>query len=287
MNNLKIFAFRFVLFGLILTACSPKISDKITWQSIPVIIDGQASEYPGKLYYSSKTKMTYSLSNDKANLYLCFKITDEIMQLKIINAGMEIWLDTTSKAKEQFGILFPCASSNKMNMDGTRPSINTEGQKPDVSKMKQDFFLCQTVMQLKGFKYTTKGVRPLEDVSGIKVKINWDSFNIMIYEAVIPFKTFYKESLSAFDSTKTFALTINVNAIQMPNMPRGGGPGGEGMPGGGGGMPEGGGMFGGGGEPGGGGIHRNPSDDNGMRNTSVMFEKSTFNKKFRLEIKDQ
>jgi len=259
---------------MVLTSCSPKLIYKSQWQSAPVIIDGSVSEYQDFRFYNKETKMFYSLYNDNANLYVCLKTNDEAMQMKIMKVGMEIWIDTLEKSKEQNGILFPLAKGNSINMDGMKPQTNHEKQKPDFNTVKNNFFLEQNFMILVGFKNTTKGLTSLEDKSGIKVKINWDSTNSMIYEAIIPFITFYKESLSNIDSTKFFTLTLNINAFSIHEMPQNGGPdygrmsGGIDMPGGGE-MPNG-----------------PPNEIKGTGNMNTMSEKNTFIEKFKLEVKE-
>jgi len=278
MNKYKLLQHKYILAGMILTACSPKIADKISWQSNPVIIDGKAVEYQHMRNYINETKMVYSLSNNSKNLYLCLKTSDEIMQRKIIRAGMEIWIDTTTKAKKQIGILYPLPNSHKMNLGEMQVPVNNERKMPDITKMKQMFTLEQTSMQLVGFKHNISGLRHLEDNSGIKVKLNWDSTNTMIYEVVVPLKTFYSEPVSNSDSTKSFNLTIEVNGIAMPKMPLGDRPGGGDDPGGG---MQGGGMQGGGMQGG------PPHGSNSMGNMSTMTEKNTFTKKFRLAVKEQ
>jgi hypothetical protein len=264
---------------MILTACSPKIADKISWQSKPVIIDGRAIEYQNMRNYINETKMAYSLSNNRKNLYLCLKTSDENMQRKIIRAGMEIWIDTTTKAKKQIGILYPLANIHKTNLGEFQVPMNNERKMPDITKIKQKFALEQTSMELIGFKHNISGLMNIEDKSGIKVKLNWDSTNTMIYEIVVPLKTFYRETISNSDSTKSFILTIDVNGIAMPKMQQGDRPGGGDGPGsdgpGGGGMQDGGGMQG-----------APPRGSDSMGNMGTIFEKNTFTKKFRLAVKE-
>lgn len=277
--NMKLFPTALTMLILLLTACSPKIADKLAWQSNPVTIDGLAPEYQNFRYYDASSKIFYSFSNDRTNLYICLKTSDNAMQMKIMKAGMEIWIDTTSKAKKQTGILFPLADITKTNFGGAQPQMNNEGQKPDISRIKQNFFLAQTYMQLIGFKKATNGLSRLEDKSGIKVRMNWDSTNTLIYESIVPLKTFYRESLSDSDSNKIFTLTINVNGIEMPGMLKGGHPGGEG-PGGEMGGQGGGRMPGGGGRQGG-----PPHGGSGMETKNAMTGKNVFSKNFRLEVK--
>jgi hypothetical protein len=76
-----------------------------------------------------------------------------------------------------------------------------------------------------------------------------DNLGIMYYEAIIPFRTFYKDEITAADTNKIFGFEIKVNALPAPAMKEGSGGGGKGSGKGGGGMGSGG--KGGGGKSGG------------------------------------
>jgi len=45
-------------------------------------------------------------------------------------------------------------------------------------------------MELTGFKSPIGGITALVNNYGIKIGMNWDSSDILIYEAIIPFKHF-------------------------------------------------------------------------------------------------
>ena len=137
-----------------------------------------------------------------------------------------------------------------------------------------------------------------ENEYGINVSINWDVNNIMIYEAIIPFKTFYKPTLTAIDSLKNFDFSMTIHGFPPPekkddggNSGGGGGMGGGGMPGGGGGMGgggmNGGGMGGGGrgGMGGGGGARGGGMRGNSMAEVNPMYETKSFWVKVRLSAK--
>ncbi|HEY1039882.1 MAG TPA: hypothetical protein VGF30_10780 [Bacteroidia bacterium] len=201
-------------------SCSPKTANVISRQKNAVNVDGKAEEYGEFRYYNSEAKMFYNLSNDNENLYLCLKINDENIQQQILMAGMDVWLDTLSKAKEQIGIRYPLPGVRP-----TMPEFKGAGQpreKPDVAKMKQNMLMSQKTMDLRGFKNATNGSNFLQTTDGIKLQLDWDANNCLIYELAIPLKNWYKPTLAKSDTAKIFTLTININAFEMPS----GAPGG-------------------------------------------------------------
>ncbi|MDP2384884.1 MAG: hypothetical protein Q8M29_00810 [Bacteroidota bacterium] len=246
-------------------SCSPKVAEIIALQKTEVDIDGQANEYGEFRYYNSEAKMFYALSNDSSNLYLCLKVNDETMQQQIIMAGMDVWLDTLSKSKERIGIRYPLGGIRP-----TAPSFREAGEpkgKPDMmTQMKKELLLSQKTMDLRGFKNVANGSNLMQTPEGIKLQVDWDNSNSMIYELVIPLKNWYKANLTKSDTTKIFTLTININALEMPSGP----PGGFSGPPPGGNTPSGGGM---GGPPSG---MRPPMDG--------LSEKKTVKANFKLHI---
>src|SRR3989344_7446144 len=128
MNALKL---TLPIAAILVTAasCTPKVAETIALQKTEVVVDGKANEYGTFRYYNSEAKMFYALSNDTENLYLCLKVNDETMQQQIMMAGMEVWIDTTKKAKEKIGILYPVAAKRGEML---RPVMeNGPRQKPD------------------------------------------------------------------------------------------------------------------------------------------------------------
>ncbi len=244
------------------------------WQDHKVIADGKPDEWTIPLrFYDSKSKLSYTVTNDLDNLYICMRVTDDADQVKIMKAGMQVWIDTTGSNNETTGILFPQRSHEPA--PSAQQSSDTKGKRSEAGKvnirsMRASFQKDYKEMQLTGFKAPVRGSVPLQNDFGINLGINWDanrfdSSYIMIYEAVIPFKTFYKNKLTSADSLKKFGITISVNALTRPASKGGGGSrgggGGGGM--GGGGMRGGGGMGGGGRRGGGGGGQRsNPEAAN-------------------------
>jgi len=245
-----------ILTACLTVSCSHKVYDSLEWQSNKVTADGRIPEWSNPLrFYDDKSKINYTIANDRYNLYVCMKISDETAQIKILRSGMELKIDTAGKKTFPTVFIFPIAGQQMQQRD---KSEKNSGEKPNRSAMKKKLIGQATDVQLIGFKPPLGGILPLYNTSsGISAAINMDSLGIMYYEAVIPFSTFYKNELTPADTNKIFNYEIKVHALPAPPMREGGGGsrgmGGGGMPGMGGGGMRSGGMGGGGGMRGGGG----------------------------------
>jgi hypothetical protein len=239
---------------IFLAACKAPLY-QTKWQGHEVIADGNPQEWKIPLrFYDDKSKLSYAVTNDLENLYLCIRITDDASQVKVMRAGMQVWIDTSGSNKQVTGILFPQrvieppdATPQPVPAPGKRGSGR---QSSGIMNLRNRFQKEYKEMLLTGFKPPIRGSVPLENDFGIRLGINWganrfDSSYIMIYEAVIPFKTFYKNKLSPADSLKRFGISITVTPLARPApqggsrsgaSARGSGGGGGGRRGGGGGQ---------------------------------------------------
>jgi hypothetical protein len=107
-------------------------------------------------------------------------------------------------------------------------------QKPEsLNSLKKKFINENKAMHLIGFKSPIGGTVPLPNDYDIKMNITWDSTNTMIYQASIPFVTFYKKSLSMADSSKIFGISMALTGLPNAQSPYGmrpmGGMGGGGL----------------------------------------------------------
>ncbi len=224
----------FLLFLAILFSCSP-ITNKLNYN------ENHKPGSKGDLrFYSKETQMMYDITNDANNLYICIKADDEQVQKSIMMEGMEIYIDTCKKSKQQIGLLYPLSYSKgtkpqpdgQMKMppkpDSLQNMNGSKDHKRDFNNQKNSFNKQQRMMQLEGFKNMESDVLPIENNKGIVVKMDWDFSKTLVYKAVIPFKTFYKEKLTANDTNKIFTFTIITNMVKMPSgegvgTPHGGG----------------------------------------------------------------
>ncbi|HWY38756.1 MAG TPA: hypothetical protein VNY73_09370 [Bacteroidia bacterium] len=278
-----------LLLLLVIFGCSPAVITRLNWQSAPVVADGRLTEWQAPLrFYDPDTKLNYVVSNDKENLYVCIRAADEQSQMKIIRGGMQVWIDTTGKKKKQVGISFPLSAKMRTNDGEESPSEFKRSEKPNMERLHKKITDEANEMLLTGFKQPLNGYTARQNTSGLKLSINWDTNNIMIYEAIIPFSTFYKPTLTNADSLKTFGFSIVVNGLAAPERKDDGGSGGANM--GGGGMGGGGGMSGnrggmGGGMGGGRGMGGGGMRGGGGAPSNPMYETNSFWIRFRLASK--
>lgn len=264
---------------LYMWGCSSPLIYTSIWQKNPVIIDGKAKEWKIPLdYFDDKTKLNFSISNDKTNLYFCVRATEDETQRGIIKNGLQIWIDTMGGTKDQVGIQFPIMDKSSL-AEPTQgsPRQSADGASEDtyssnIARLKRHYSGLSKQMNLTGFTNATNGLAQVPNMYGINACLDWDTNGIMIYEVCIPLKTFYR---SVADTSKVFGVSFVVSVTTTHKSMGGGGDmGGPGGMGGG----IGGGMSGGGGGMHGGGGH----GGHGGGENSTSTEKLTAHIKFRL-----
>jgi len=274
---------------LMLASCSSEMY-QASWQTKPVIADGNPTEWSLPLRFSdSKSGLQYNITNDEKNLYVCIRATEQPIQMKIMSSGMEIWLDPSGKNKEAAGIQFPLPGNHgqKTKAENMPPDMKL-GKNPGRMNMAEQFQLEEPQLTLSGFLPEYNGTFKVSNLNGVKAAINWDEQNAMTYELAIPIHSFYIHDIETLKDNPVIGFKINVKAIAgMGNGPNGGGkrggpPGGAGQgPGGG----PGGGMGGGsGGGPGGGpggGMGERPQSPDGQPANALS---STTSIKFKVKL---
>lgn len=202
-----------IFFILISSSITAQISQ---WQSKKIQADGIATEYEIPLnYYDFNSKIQYIISNDMENIYFCIRAVDDIAQSKILRAGMQIMIDTTGKKKAFSTLFFPLVAKPNLNdmpkeMNDRNPRNQQKPKQLKISESIKEF-------RLEGFKVMNNERVPLINNTGIQVAIHYDSLNNLVYEGIIPFKTFYKDKLTSADSLKKFNIILVINA--MPKSP--------------------------------------------------------------------
>jgi hypothetical protein len=221
------------------------------WQEKTVVADGKPLEWKIPLrYYDESSKLQYTVTNDFHNMYFLIRVADQQAQTKMLKAGLQLWIDTTGQNEHHIGIMFPLSSAVRKAEEEEPVLVNAD--KRDSKSEKIKFRSGYKEMELIGFKSPIVGINPINSKYGITASINWDSLDVMTYEAIVPFRTFYKDSITPKDSLKLMGVSIVLNAIPLMKTEgehegRAGrlqGAGG-GVPGSGSGMPQGGGHGGG------------------------------------------
>ncbi len=263
------------------------------WQSKPIVIDGDGSEW-GMLprFFNSESNLKYEFRNDTQNLYFILKAGDRATQMQLFMAGFSIRfkLKTTTASKAE--ITF------KPNKFSELPPMNTQEVRTDKlvdkSVTRPEFIPKDTVL-LDGF-LVTNGMISSENKDNICFARSKSNKDLVAYEIQIPLQELFgKNYLFEKISTIQIQLQVVLNDLSQNEIHKmrgrtggglhGGGGGGRGMSGG---MGEGRGMNGGGemggempggmGQPGG---EMNAEMPTEMRNSFSM-ERKSFNKDFLL-----
>ena len=279
--NVKRIIFSIALQSCLLL-CSCRSSEYVVhhsrWQLTPVVADGIATEWEIPLrYYNKGGKLGCTVSNDLNNLYICIRSSDQETRMKMIRSGMTVAIDTSEKKTNLFSINYP------LPKERTQHSHEEGGtQVSSYPSLKQRILQDRTTMNISGFINTQNGESPLKTLSGLKVCMNLDSFDIFTYEAIVPLKTFYKEQLVANDTSKVLNVYITVNGMTTPG--NSGMSGGGGYKGGGARMGAGAGGHMGGGHGGGAGG-RSGGAGAGMGDMAARTEPEKLQIQFRLNFK--
>jgi hypothetical protein len=188
------------------------------------VIDGKMNDWGDILSYDNSTKCIYAIANDESTLYICIKAIDRTQQIKIINGGMEIWIDNKVKKNKSIGIKFPLGG-------GTIPAITNDDANKEPDAMRKQAKSQMLTMELTGFKDGINGSQNVYSSTQVKPVIEWDDKGNLIYELAVPF-TALEESVAA--NLSNISIGIFIKGMKMPEGMDGDrfseGPPGDGMP---------------------------------------------------------
>jgi hypothetical protein len=158
-----------------------------------IIVNGNSSEWENSLFSYSKTaQVNYGIVNDTSAFYICIRIADEPEQMKVLRSGIEIRFNSKGKKKAEATLHFPI---------GGRTDIGGRldpGNRQDRKTMHLMFLLQMQDMDLNGFKNGVNGFQNIKSgKNGVLAAVNWDSANVMVYEARVPFNVFVQDVRSA------------------------------------------------------------------------------------------
>lgn len=185
-----------------------------------VVVDGLNTEWKMPLTKSNKnTGITYEIANDERNIYMIVRVTDTTSIRQIRQNGLEVWINKDGKKTNTTGIIYPMAP-DKPKDKRLVSILNADGFTWNINELKLTGFLLEN------------GRQPVKGCP-VKVAIKKDSSDCLIYEAAIPFNTFYKENLEKPDLKDKFyigfvvkGVTVNMDdapRIMMTRMAMGGG----------------------------------------------------------------
>lgn len=202
-----------------------------------------ATVIPVKKNYDEDARVWYAVYNLGGILHVYLAVVDPTEQRKILNSGMELWIDTKGKKNKTTGIAFPINThtADERPAQGPPPGFNGPGgpggfdnqRGPDTNNIKalEKTIAQQREMKLTGFKPELNGLQNVMHPSGIQVSLYFIK-DTLVYDAQLPLNTLTDPpSLNSHISIGFIAKGMampDFGGGQMP--PPDGGGGGDGMP---------------------------------------------------------
>ena len=209
LKTLTLAVFATLIFDV--AGAQPKANNMLQLPPPDVKIDGDIKEWGDSLrYYNAEKKLNYTLANDKDNLYMAIRINDHSEQMRVMNAGLTLSINTKGKKKEMYSLTFPVADASaapllaKPGMDQITAEDRDELMRARLTKLRN--IKVTGFPDIEGENITTS------NTYGIKTALNYDDNGYLVYEAAIPLKFFHAD---APDKTE-WAFNIKINGIAKP-----------------------------------------------------------------------
>lgn len=191
----------------------------------PPTIDGKATEWTDSLNYDSNSKLQYQVLNDTRTLYVRLKANDAQTQAKFVYLGMVVWLDTTGRNQQQFGIRYPLPvdleslpkSENNRPAGAMGPSA-AERLAEHQTRLRQ-VLLNTKEMELLNFRGSKEPVlADAQSLLGVKAAVDLDAQGNLIYELAVPLRLLYRR-VPALASGQAATVGVMLSGMK-PKMPK-------------------------------------------------------------------
>ncbi len=194
------------------------------WQAQPIIVDGDSKDWPSPYpNYDAKAMIGYATSNDAENLYITMETGDEYTQMKLLKAGMTVYIDTGGGKEQPMSINYPMIDENnplevpEVHEQTIATVGQKEGRQKDMTKRIKNSVSYATQVLFDGFGACSGGHLASQNACGIKVRVAMDEYNELVWEAAIPFKMLYNKNTidKSFDG-KPISVCFAIKGIKKP-----------------------------------------------------------------------
>ena len=149
------------------------------------MLDGIVTEWPAEKFMTDKaTRIEYAVDNNKEALFLALNVRDQNVQKRIMQEGLNLYVDTKGKKKENKGIEFP---------------VRVEG----IASIEN--------IKLFGFSGGEPNVQSLKTDGSANVAIAWDSSFVMHIEYTIPLKMLEEKVADLNNKKISIGWKVNEN----------------------------------------------------------------------------
>lgn len=190
----------------------------------PPTIDGKATEWTDSLNYDSNSKLQYQVLNDTRTLYVRLKANDAQTQAKFVYLGMVVWLDTTGRNQQQFGIRYPLPTDlESLPKDQSNRPPGAMGPSAAERLAEHQTRLRQVLlnakeMELLNFRGSKEPVlADAQSQLGVKAALDLDAQGNLIYELAVPLRLLYHHVPTlATGQAATVGVTLSGMKPKMP-----------------------------------------------------------------------
>ncbi len=215
-----------ILLGGILLSChtSKPTAKSMSAVAHSIVVDGYNNDWPDPYPYSDIDAMiSYAITNDAKNLYLTIETNNPKGQLKILDAGMRVWIDTGGAQKMTAAIDYPVVREHTQIPTDRLAGEHSSGENDEDTRIQmraKNFLADAKEISFEGFKDCNTSFNiNATNFCNIKVRIAIDSVsNNMVWEASVPFKALTgKEQMDRTDAGKPYSIGIYINGFELPD----------------------------------------------------------------------
>jgi hypothetical protein len=186
--------------------CSPKQYEIGKYQNDIIIADGDASDWGLPLRFGSEEgSLQYSITNDKENFYISVASNNQQTQMSILRTGLKIYFDPKGNKATDICLTYPYKDPIESGPRGRNENKNT-----DPNLIKQKMILDADIYSTAGFINMENRIYDLKDTSHFKVGMNFDKYNNLIFEAIVPIKNVLANPVN-FKKAPSISVGIIVN----------------------------------------------------------------------------
>lgn len=202
----------------VLTRCSHKTFPVGNYQTTKVVTDGDLNEWDTPLRFASNGgQVSYNITNDKENIYISLQTHDEATAIKILRAGVNIYIDPSAGQSKKINLSFPLPTTAPVTSKNTL----VQGSVPNASEIREGLLLQANIFSTAGFINMENKVYDVSDKSKIKVGIMSGANNGLGYEATIPLKYIFEDKNIVRGQSQNITVGILINAVKVKTQNRG------------------------------------------------------------------
>ncbi len=196
----------FSLSIILLSNCSPKQYEIGKYQNETIIADGDAADWGLPLRFGSEEgSLQYAITNDRENFYISVASNNQQTQMSILRAGLKIYFDPKGNKATDICLTYPYKDPMESGPRGRNENKNT-----DPNLIKQKMILDADIYSTSGFINMENRIYDLKDTSQFKVGMNFDKYNNLVFEAIVPIKNVLANPVN-FKKTPSISVGIIVN----------------------------------------------------------------------------